>query len=124
MLILLLFVYLKHRYFVQLSNLYLTYFCLHSKLHCYFKFKLIKNPDICALIFGLTEFSFNEMLVSLKYPKKNIMKQQENRPFTTVGKSFENNCISHGYYICVHHEGKICKNLLIFLYLYSDFVTE
>ena len=74
MLILLLFVYLKHHYFVQLSHLYLTEFCLHSKLNCYFNFFLIKNPDLSALIFGLTEFSFNEMLVSLQYPKKNMMK--------------------------------------------------
>ena len=37
-------------------------FCLQSKLHCYFKFYLIKNPDLSALIFGLTEFSFNKML--------------------------------------------------------------
>ena len=75
MLILLLFVLLKHHYFVQLGHLYLTEFCLHSKLHCYFNFAN-KNPDLSALIFGLTEFSFNEMLVSLQYPKKNMMKQQ------------------------------------------------
>ena len=34
MLILLLFVNLKQHYFVKLSHLYLTEFCLHSKLHC------------------------------------------------------------------------------------------
>ena len=59
-LILLLFVCLKHDYFVQLSHLYLTEFCSHSKLDCYFKFQLIKNPDLSALIihvFGLTGFS-------------------------------------------------------------------
>ena len=83
---------------------------------------LIKNPDLSALIFGLTEFSFNEMLVSLQYPKKNMMKQQESSPFTTAGKSFEKNYILHGYYICVHHEGTICKNLPFFLY--ADFVIE
>ena len=33
----------------------------------------------------------------------NVIKQQENSPFTTVGKSFEKNYILHGYYICVHH---------------------
>ena len=38
MLILLRFVDLKHHYFVQLSHLCLTEFCLHSKRHCYFKF--------------------------------------------------------------------------------------
>ena len=32
MLILLLFVYSKHHYFVQLNHLYLTEFCLHSTL--------------------------------------------------------------------------------------------
>ena len=55
----------------------------------------MKNPDLSALIFyfGLTEFSFNEMLVSLQYPKKNMMKQQESSPFTTVGKSLEKNHI-------------------------------
>ena len=74
------------------------------------------------IIFGFTEFSFNEMLVSLQYPKKNMIKQQESSPFTTVGKSLEKNHILHGYYICVHHEGTICKNLSLFLYLYTDFV--
>ena len=45
--------------------------------------------------------------------------------FTTAGKSFEKmNYILHGYYICVHHEGTICKNLSLFLYLYADFVVE
>ena len=29
-----------------------------------------------------------------------------------------------GYYICVQHEGTICKNLSLFLYLYADFVIE
>ena len=62
------------------------------------------------------------MLVSLQYSKKNIMKQQESSPFTTVGKSFEKNCILHGDYICVHHKGTICKNLSFFLYV--DFVIE
>ena len=64
------------------------------------------------------------MLVSLQYPKKNMMKEQESSPFTTAGKSFEKNCILHGYYICVRHEGTICKNLFISLYIYSDFVIE
>ena len=64
------------------------------------------------------------MLVSLQYPKKNMMKQQESSPFTTAGKSFEKNYILHGYYICVHHEGTFCKNLSLFLYLYVDFVIE
>ena len=72
----------------------------------------------------MTEFSVNEILVSLQYPKKNMMKQQESSPFTTVGKSLEKNHILHGYYICVHHEGMICKNLSLFLYLYTDFVIE
>ena len=49
---------------------------------------------------------------------KNMMKQQESSPFTTVGKAFEKNYILHGYYVCVHHEGtSICKNLSLFLYL-------
>ena len=72
----------------------------------------------------MSEFSSNEMLVSLQYPKKNMMKQQESSPFTTAGKSFEKNCILHGYYICVPHEGTICKNVSLFLYLYTDFVIE
>ena len=66
----------------------------------------------------LTECSFNEMLVSLQYPKKNMMKQQESSPFTTAGKSFEKNHIFDSYYICVHHEGAISKNLSLFLCLY------
>ena len=53
-----------------------------------------------------------------------MMKQQESSPFTTAGKSFEKNYILHGYYICVHHERTICKNLSLFLYLYADFVRE
>ena len=64
-------------------------FCLHSKLHFYFKFYLIKNPDLSALIFGLTEVPFNERILSLQHPKKNMTKQQERSPFTTAGKSFE-----------------------------------
>ena len=47
----------------------------------------------------------------------NVIKRQESSPFTTVVKSFEKNYILHGYYICVHHEGTICKNLSRFLYL-------
>ena len=62
MLILLLFVHLKHHYFV--SHLYLTEILFAFKLHFYFKFWLIKNPDLSALIFGLTELSFNKMLVT------------------------------------------------------------
>ena len=64
------------------------------------------------------------MLVSLQYPKKNMMRQQESRPFTTAGKSFERNYILRGYYIRVHNEGTICKNLSRFLYLYADFVID
>ena len=62
--------------------------------------------------------------MSLQYPKKNLIKQQEISPFTTVGKSFEKIYILHGYYIRVHHEGTICKNLSLFLYLNADFVIE
>ena len=47
-----------------------------------------------------------------------MMKQQESTPLTTVGKSFEKNHILHGYYIRVHHEGVVCKNLSLFLYIY------
>ena len=72
----------------------------------------------------MTQFSFNEMLVSLQYPKKNTMKQQESSPFTTAGESFEKNLFLRGYYICVHHEGTICKHLSLFPYLYTDFVIE
>ena len=64
------------------------------------------------------------MLVSLPYPKKNMIKKQESSPFTTAGKSFENNYILQGYYICVYHEGTICKNRSLFLYLYADLVIE
>ena len=64
------------------------------------------------------------MLVSLQYPNKNMIKQQESSPFTTAGKSFENNYILHGYYICVYDEGTIFKNRSLFLYLYADFVIE
>ena len=53
-----------------------------------------------------------------------MLKRQESSPFTNAGKSFEKNYILHDYYICVHHEGTICKNLSLFLYLYADFVTE
>ena len=52
------------------------------------------------------------------------MKQQESSPFTTTGESFERNYIMHGYYILIHHEGTICKNLSLFLYLYADFVID
>ena len=38
-------------------------------------FALQTHPDLSASIFGLTEFSFNEMLVM-----KNMMKQQESSP--------------------------------------------
>ena len=64
------------------------------------------------------------MLVSLQYPNKNMIKQQESSPFTTTGKSFENTYILHGYYICVYDEGTIGKNRSLFLYLYADFVIE
>ena len=47
MLILLLFVLLKHHYFVQLGHLYLTEFCLHSKLHCYFNIANKESRPIC-----------------------------------------------------------------------------
>ena len=57
------------------------------------------------------------MLVSIKYPKKNMIKQQKSSPFTTAGKSFEKSFILHGYYICVH-EGTICKNYQ-FSYIYT-----
>ena len=53
-----------------------------------------------------------------------MMKQQESSPFTTAGKSFKKNYILHGYYICVLHEGTICKNLSLLPYLYADFVIE
>ena len=57
-------------------------FCLHSKLHCYFNFQLIENPDLFALIFGLAEFSFNKMLVTSI--------SQEKHDETTRKKSFHN----------------------------------
>ena len=92
-------------------------------------FQILANKEsrrICFNInFGLTEYNFLlTKCLSLHYPKKNMMKQQESSPFTTAGKSFEKNYILHGYYICVHHEGTICENLLLFLYLYADFVIE
>ena len=62
-LILLLFVHLKHHFFVQLSHLYLTDIL-------FFKFLLIKNPDLSALTFGLTEFSFNKMFGTSKAQEK------------------------------------------------------
>ena len=49
---------------------------------------------------------------------------EERSPFTTAAKTIEKNNILHGYYICVHHEGAISKNLSLFLYLYSAFVIE
>ena len=78
------------------------------------------------LLFGLTEFSFNEILGLLQCPKKNMMKKkiQISSPFTTAGKLFEKNHILRGYYIRVHHEGTICKNPSLFLYLCTDFVIE
>ena len=76
-------------------------------------FALQTHPDLSASIFGLTEFSFNEMVVM-----KNMMKQQESSPFTTAGKSFEKNYIFHGYYICVHHAGTIVKTSH-FSYIYK-----
>ena len=53
-----------------------------------------------------------------------MIKQQESSPFTTVGKSFEKNYILHGYYICVHHEGTIFKNLSLFFYLTKQHFYE
>ena len=92
-------------------------------------FQILANKEsrrICFNInFGLTAYNFLlTKCLSLQYPKKNMMKQQESSPFTTAGKSFEKNYVLHGYYICVHHEGTICENLSLFLYLYADFVTE
>ena len=58
------------------------------------------------------------MLMSIKYPKKNMIKQQKSSPFTTAGKSFEKSHFLHGYYVCVHHEGTICKNYQ-FSYMYT-----
>ena len=55
----------------------------------------MKNPDLSTLIFGLSEFSFNEVLVSFHYPKENMMKQQKSSSFTTAGKSYEKNYILH-----------------------------
>ena len=53
-----------------------------------------------------------------------MIKQQESSPFTTIGKSFEKNCILHGYYICVHHKDKICKNLSLVFYLTKQHFYE
>ena len=50
--------------------------------------------------------------------------QEESSPFTTAGKSFEKNYTLYGYYICVHHEGTICKNLLIILKLVRLFTNK
>ena len=60
LLIILLFVYLKHHYFVQLSHLYLTEILFALQIY----------PVLSALIFGLTEFSFNVMLVTSKSQEK------------------------------------------------------
>ena len=38
-----------------------------------------------------------------------MIKQLKSSPFTTAGKSFENNCIFM-VVICVYHEGVICKS--------------
>ena len=46
-----------------------------------------------------------------------MIKEQDSCPFTTVGKSCEKNYILHGYYICVDHEGTICK-IYHFSYIY------
>ena len=65
------------------------------------------------------------MLVSLQYPKKNMIKQQDSSPFKTAGKSLKRiTFCMHGYYTCVYHEGTICKNRSLLLYLYADFVIE
>ena len=51
------------------------------------------------------------MLVSLPYPKKNMIKQQDSSPFKTAGKSLKRiTFCMHGYYTCVYHEGTICKS--------------
>ena len=60
LLIILLFVYLKHHYFVQLSHLYLTEILFALQIY----------SVLSALIFGLTEFSFNVMLVTSKSQEK------------------------------------------------------
>ena len=53
-----------------------------------------------------------------------MIKKQESSPNRTVGKSFEKNYILHGYHICVHHEGTICKNLSLFFYLTKQYFYE
>jgi len=55
----------------------------------------------------------------------NLTKQQESSPFTTVGKTFENTYILHGYYIiCIHHKGTIWKHLSLFLSLTKQHFYE
>ena len=50
------------------------------------------------------------MFASLQYPKKIMMKQQEGSPnSTTVGKSFEKNCILHGYYFVFTMKAQFVK---------------
>ena len=53
-----------------------------------------------------------------------MIKHQESSPFRTVRKSFEKNYILHGYYICVHHEGTVFKNLSLFFYLRKQHFYE
>ena len=63
------------------------------------------------------------MLVSLKYPKKNMMKQQESSPFTTAGKHLKRIifCMVITFVFTMKARfGKIYQ----FSYLYADFVIE
>ena len=53
-----------------------------------------------------------------------MIKQQESSLFRTVGKSLEKNYHLHGYYIYVHHEGMICKNLSLLVYLTKQHFYE
>ena len=52
------------------------------------------------------------MFASLQYPKKIMMKQQEGSPnSTTAGKSFEKNCILHGYYFVFTMKARFVKSM-------------
>ena len=73
MLILLLFVYLKHHYFVQLNHLYLTVQILFA-LKTSFSFQILANKESRPICFNiwLTEFYFilTKCLCHFNIPRK------------------------------------------------------
>ena len=97
-------------------------------------FQILANKEskrICFNInFGLTEYNFLlTKCLSLHYPKKNMMKQQETvkkEVLLQLQKNYLKRIIFWMVitFVFTMHEGTICENLSLFLYLYADFFIE